>query len=206
VPHGNPSTAAPASDPAPSTVSGQSSPAPHTVPPVIQAHADLVADATGPGGATVSYTLPSATDAVDGTVSVNCAPASGHGLALGHTTVHCTASDAAHNVAHSSFDVLVHDTTPPAIQTHANFTAEAFGPGGATVTYGVHCERRRRWVGIRDVRPGLRNRFRIRPYDGDLLERMMRPADSVDGSVSVTCAPASGAAFGIGHTTVTCTA
>jgi hypothetical protein len=135
VPHGNPSTAAPASDPAPSTVSGQSSPAPHTVPPVIQAHADLVADATGPGGATVSYTLPSATDAVDGTVSVNCAPASGHGLALGHTTVHCTASDAAHNVAHSSFDVLVHDTTPPAIQTHANFTAEAFGPGGATVTY-----------------------------------------------------------------------
>ena len=135
VPHGNPSTAAPASDPAPSAGHGQSSPAPDTVPPVIQAHADLVADATGPGGATVSYTVPNATDDVDGTVSVTCAPASGHGFALGHGTVHCTAQDAAHNVAHSSFDVVVHDTTPPAIQAHADLVAEASGSGGATVSY-----------------------------------------------------------------------
>jgi HYR domain len=171
VPHGNPSPAAPASDPAPSGDPGQSSPVPDTAPPVIRAHADLVADATGPGGATVSYTVPSATDAVDGTVSVTCAPASGHGFALGHATVHCTAQDAAHNVAHSSFDVVVHDTTPPAIQAHADLVVEAGGPSGSTVTY---------------TSPSA--------------------SDAVDGAVSVSCAPASGSLFGLGRTTVTCSA
>ena len=171
VPHGNSSTATPASDPAPTAGSGQSSPAPDTAPPVIQAHADLVADATGPGGATVSYTVPNATDDVDGTVSVSCAPASGHGFALGHATVHCTAQDAAHNVAHSSFDVVVHDATPPAIQAHADLVTEAGGPSGSTVTY-------------------------TSPSAGD----------AVDGAVAVSCAPASGSLFGLGHTTVTCSA
>jgi hypothetical protein len=171
VPHDNPSTTAPASDPGPSADPGQSSPAEDTAPPVIQPHADLVADATGPGGATVSYTVPSAADAVDGTVSVTCAPASGHGFALGHATVHCTAKDAAHNVAHSSFDVLVHDTTAPAIQVHADIAAEAGDPSGLTVTYASP------------------------------------PAsDAVVGAVSVSCAPASGSLFGLGHTTVTCSA
>ena len=167
APHGSPSTTAPASDP------GQSadSPAPDTEPPVIQVHADLVADATGPSGATVSYTVPGATDAVDGTVSVTCTPASGHGFALGHATVHCTAQDAAHNVAHSSFDVVVHDTTPPAIQAHADLVVEAGGPSGSTVTY---------------TSPSA--------------------SDAVDGAVSVLCAPASGSLFGLGHTTVTCSA
>jgi hypothetical protein len=171
VPHGNPSTAVPASDPAPSTGPGQSSPTPDTAPPVIQAQADLVADATGPGGTTVSYTVPSATDAVDGSVSVSCAPASGHGFALGHATVHCTAQDAAHNVAHSSFDVVVRDTTAPAIQTHTDLVAEAGGSGGSTVSY---------------TSPSA--------------------SDAVDGAVSVSCAPASGSLFGLGHTTVICSA
>jgi hypothetical protein len=171
APHGNPSTTAPASDPGPSADPVQSSPAQDTAPPVIQVHADLVADATGPGGAAISYTVPSATDAVDGTVSVTCAPASGHGFALGHATVHCTARDAAHNVAHSSFDVLVHDTTPPGIQAHADLVTEAGGPSGSTVTY---------------TSPSA--------------------SDVVDGAVSVSCAPASGSLFGLGHTTVACSA
>ena len=49
-----------------------------------------------------------------------CAPASGTAFAFGHTTVTCSAHDAAGNAAPTqSFDVLVHDTTPPAIQAHA---------------------------------------------------------------------------------------
>jgi hypothetical protein len=142
-----------------------------TTAPAIQAHADVVAEATGPGGATVSYSAPTASDIVDGSVSVTCAPASGTTFALGHTTVTCTTQDATHNIAHSPFDVLVHDTTPPAIQAHADIVAEASGPGGATVTY---------------TAPAA--------------------SDSLDGPVSASCTPASGSLFGLGHTTVTCSA
>jgi hypothetical protein len=132
----------------------------------------VVVEATGSSGATVSYTSPSASDAVDGAVSVSCAPASGGLFGLGHTTVTCSAHDAAGNAAPArSFDVLVRDTTAPAIQAHADLVAEATGPGGATVTY---------------TAPAAN--------------------DSVDGSVSVICAPASGTVFALGHTTVTCTA
>jgi HYR domain len=167
-----PTGGAPHNDPSTTTADTlQSSPASDTTPPAIQTHADLVVEATGPGGAAISYTIPSATDAVDGAVSVTCAPASGHGFGLGHAAVHCTAQDAAHNVSHSSFDVLVHDTTPPGIQAHADVVAEATGPSGATVSYTVPTA-----------------------------------SDAVDASVSVSCAPASGTVFGLGHTTVTCSA
>src|SRR5207248_1657204 len=106
-----------------------------TTAPTIQAHADLVADASGPAGASVSYTAPSASDAVDGPVSVACAPASGSTFALGHTTVSCSATDAANNTTHSSFDVLVDDTTGPTIQAHADLVVDATGPAGASVSY-----------------------------------------------------------------------
>jgi hypothetical protein len=146
-----------------------------TTAPAIQAHADIVAAATGPGGATVSYTAPTANDSVDGSVSVTCAPASGTAFVLGHTTVTCTAQDATHNVAHSTFDVEVTapapDTTPPVIQSHADIVAEAAGTGGSTVTY---------------TSPSA--------------------SDAVDGAVAVSCAPASGSLFAVGHTTVTCSA
>jgi hypothetical protein len=147
-------------------------PAPDTTPPVIQSHADVVAEAAGPGGSTVTYTSPSANDAVDGAVPVSCTLASGSLFALGHTTVTCSAQDAASNAAPTqSFDVHVRDTTAPVIQAHADVVAEATGSGGATVGY-----------------------------------TPPTASDAVDGSVSVTCAPASGTAFVLGHTTVTCTA
>jgi hypothetical protein len=147
-------------------------PAPDTTPPTIQPHSDIVAEAGGPSGATVAYTSPSASDAVDGAVSVSCAPASGSLFALGHTTVTCSAQDAAGNVAPTqSFDVNVRDTTAPAIQALADVVAEATGLTGAIVSYTTPTA-----------------------------------SDSVDGSVSVTCAPGSGTTFVLGHTTVTCTA
>jgi hypothetical protein len=143
-----------------------------TTPPAIQAHADLTAEAVGPGGATVTYTAPTANDALDGPVSVSCAPVSGSLFALGHTTVTCSAHDAAGNAAPTrTFDVLVRDTTAPAIQAHADVVAEADSSSGGTVNY---------------TAPAA--------------------SDSVDASVSATCAPASGTAFAFGHTTVTCSA
>ena len=132
---------APAADPPsqppppPAAPAGPAGPAPDTAPPVIHVHADLAARAAGPGGANVSYTSPSATDAVDGAVAVTCLPASGSAFAIGHTTVTCTAGDAAHNTAHSSFEVVVADTTSPVLQAHADLVVEATGASGAAASY-----------------------------------------------------------------------
>ena len=72
-----------------------------------------------------------ATDAVDGDVDIECAPASGATFPLGTTTVDCTATDNAGNTATGSFAVTVEDTTAPRSRCPADITAEATGPGGA---------------------------------------------------------------------------
>jgi len=87
-----------------------------TTPPVIAAHLDVTAEATGPTGATVSYTSPSTSDDVDGTGTATCSPLSGTLFALGTTEVTCDATDTAGNPAISTnFNVIVQDTTPPVI-------------------------------------------------------------------------------------------
>jgi hypothetical protein len=107
-----------------------------TTAPVIAAHADVTAEATGAGGAPVSYTAPNATDAVKGTFAASCAPASGSTFGLGSSTVTCNASDAAGNAATpTTFSVIVSDTTAPVIAAHADVTATATGPSGAVVSY-----------------------------------------------------------------------
>jgi large repetitive protein len=142
-----------------------------TTAPIVQTHADVVAEATGAGGASVGYSAPAANDLVDGAVGVSCAPASGSTFALGHSTVTCTATDAAGNTGSSTFDIHVRDTTAPIVQTHADVVAEATGAAGASVTYTA-------------------------PSANDL----------VGGATGVSCAPASGSTFTLGHSTVTCTA
>lgn len=111
-----------------------------TTPPTIAAHADVgPQEATGPGGANVSYVAPATSDLVDGAGSATCAPASGSQFAIGDTLVTCNASDAHHNAAvPTSFTVKVRDTTPPVIAAHPDVgPVEATGPLGAIVTYGV---------------------------------------------------------------------
>lgn len=102
-----------------------------TTPPVISG---VPADFTS-SNATVTYTRPTATDTVSGSVVVNCTPASGTTFAVGVTTVSCAATDGAGNTAHASFHVTVADTTPPVITVPADFTVEATSASGATVTY-----------------------------------------------------------------------
>ena len=87
-----------------------------TTPPVIAAHGDETAEATGPNGAVVTYAAPATSDAVDGSGTAACSPASGSTFAVGTTTVTCTASDAAGNAATpTTFRVVVTDTTAPDI-------------------------------------------------------------------------------------------
>ena len=107
-----------------------------TTAPVIASHGNETAEATGPTGAAVSYTAPTWTDAVDGSGSATCLPASGSTFALGATTVTCTKTDAHSNTATpSTFTVTVQDTTAPVIADHADVTATATSNGTAVVTY-----------------------------------------------------------------------
>jgi hypothetical protein len=86
------------------------------VPPVLSLPGLLTVEATTAGGATVEWTA-SAIDANDGAVAVQCTPDEGSFFVLGLTVVECSASDAAGNVAKDSFQVMVVDTTAPAIAT-----------------------------------------------------------------------------------------
>lgn len=100
------------------------------------------AEATGPGGATVSYVMPSAADNVDGDVSglVSCSPVSMSTFPLGTTVVGCSVSDSVGNTATASFSVTVEDTTMPTITTSGDQTIEATGPTGATATFTVSAD------------------------------------------------------------------
>jgi len=104
--------------------------------PVIASHATVTAEATAASGATVTYTAPNSTDAVDGTVAAVCLPASGGTFPLGNTTVTCNRTDTAGNSATpTTFTIHVHDTTAPVIAVHETVTAEALAITGVVVTY-----------------------------------------------------------------------
>ena len=98
--------------------------------PVIAAHGMETAEATGPSGAVVIYTPPTASDENPLSPAVTCLPASGSAFALGDTTVNCSATDAHDNVGTSSFTVRVQDTTAPAVDPVSDITEEATGPVG----------------------------------------------------------------------------
>lgn len=85
-----------------------------TTPPALTLPGDITAEATSASGAVVTYTA-TATDLVDGNVSVACTPPSGSTFPLGGTHVSCVATDAHGNEASGGFDITVQDTTPPQI-------------------------------------------------------------------------------------------
>jgi HYR domain len=85
-----------------------------TTPPVLTLPADTTLAATSAAGAVGTFTA-TASDLVDGSVPVTCAPPSGSTFPLGTTTVVCSASDAHENEASGSFLVHVLDLDPPTI-------------------------------------------------------------------------------------------
>ena len=105
-------------------------------PPVVAQHPDITREATGPGGAVVTFTV-TATDDVDPNPVVTCTPASGSMFPIQPNTVSCTAEDDAGNTsAPMTFRVFVVDTTPPVISNMpGNMTVPATTPAGAIVTW-----------------------------------------------------------------------
>ncbi|MGE5462149.1 MAG: HYR domain-containing protein [Syntrophothermus sp.] len=77
-----------------------------TTPPALSLPSDINVYATGNSSAVVTYSA-SASDIVDGPVSITCTPASGSSFAAGSTTVSCSATDSHGNTATGSFKVNV---------------------------------------------------------------------------------------------------
>ena len=105
-----------------------------TTPPVIPALPNLTAEATGPGGAAVNFTIP-ATDLVDAAPVTSSSPSSGSMFNLGDTIVTATAVDVSGNYSNRTFTVTVRDTTPPEITVPANLTVETTESNGAQVSF-----------------------------------------------------------------------
>jgi hypothetical protein len=105
-----------------------------TTPPTLTLPTNIVAEATGPDGAAVTFSV-SATDTVDPSVTPICSASSGDTFALGIITVYCSATDDVGNASNGSFSISVRDTTPPAIGPHDNVNATATGNSSATVSY-----------------------------------------------------------------------
>ena len=105
-----------------------------TTPPSLTASADVVAEATSPAGAVVTYAAATATDAV-GPVTIGYSHASGSVFPLGTTTVTVTATDGAGNFVSAWFTVTVRDTTPPVLTLPADITLTTSDPNGLAVTY-----------------------------------------------------------------------
>lgn len=149
-----------------------------TTAPTIDVPLSFGVEATGPGGATASYTAKS-TDAVDGEQDAACAPASGFMFPINApgpvTTVTCNATDAHDNSADAkTFEVAVHDTTPPAFDPASltDVVEEATSAAGATVSFAL-------------------------PSANDLVDL---------ANVVVICTPASPHVFPLGQTSVSCEA
>lgn len=141
-----------------------------TTPPALTLPPDTNVEATGPSGAVATYSA-SASDIVDGAVSVNCAPASGSTFPIATSQVNCSATDASGNTASGSFNVTVQDTTPPVIAAHENIAVSTRHRRGSVLLYG-------------------------NPATSDI----------VDGAGLAQCSPASGSMFPEGDTLVTCSA
>ena len=106
-----------------------------TTPPAVTAPADVIAEATGPSGAAVNFSGSSATDIVDGPLSVSYSPVSGSTFGLGENTVTVSATDAHNNTGTVTFKVTVQDTTAPALTVPANITVNATSNSQAVVTF-----------------------------------------------------------------------
>lgn len=95
-------------------------PPPPPPPPIILGPDVITAEAEGPNGAVVTYTVV-VQSAVDPNLEAQCSPVSGSFFPLGISTVHCTATDA-NGTGTLDIEVIVSDTTPPVLSLPDDIT------------------------------------------------------------------------------------
>jgi hypothetical protein len=105
-----------------------------TTPPVLTLP-DIPVEATSADGAVVESYPATATDLVDGPVTVSCPPNPPRNFNLGDTVVGCSATDKAGNPATGSFTVHVLDTTPPVLTLPKDIKKKTYWPYGRRVKY-----------------------------------------------------------------------
>lgn len=146
-----------------------------TPPDLYGVPSDIVAESPDGAPVLVSYTLPTAVDAVSGPVPVSCTPTSGSLFALGSTTVTCSASDGAGNTVTQTFTVTV---TAPSVDTLPPVFDRVPQP---------------LWIMTAD------------PLGTTARYTLPTATDAVSGPAPVDCSPAPGAHVPVGLTHVTCT-
>jgi hypothetical protein len=103
--------------------------------PVVTVPAPITAEGNTLGGWLATYSA-TATDAEDGPLPATCTPAAGDVLAVGSTTVTCSATDSGGATGSASFQVVVTDTTAPAINgLPGGIAVDTPDPAGATVSW-----------------------------------------------------------------------
>lgn len=105
-----------------------------TTPPALTVPPDIVAEATGPAGAVVHFSV-SANDIVDGGLAVSCDWNDGDTFPFGTTLVSCSAMDTHGNAVSASFSVTVVDTTAPVLALPGDITVIALNESGAPVSF-----------------------------------------------------------------------
>lgn len=177
-----------------------------TIAPAFEAPPNQIVEATSAAGGIATFDAGAATDAVDGTVAVMCAPSTGSTFAIGMSTVTCTAQDRAGNLATRSFSISVRDTIPPAvactpaIRKHMRGLFQPIGSdavGPLSLTIGAYSLKSGDLIklsftkkkGVVEVglkrKDGIR-RFRVGPADAFILA-----TDGSGNSSTATCAAAS---------------
>jgi len=108
-----------------------------TVPPVVTVPGDISRISNTGSGVVVTFKAM-ARDAVDGSVTPTCTPASGSTFAVGMTSVSCTATDRAGNKSDGAVftvTVRVRDSAPPEVSVPSDMTHRATSASGAKVKY-----------------------------------------------------------------------
>ncbi|MGN6578136.1 MAG: HYR domain-containing protein [Nocardioides sp.] len=105
--------------------------------PIVHVPSAVQVSATGPGGATYSWSddAVSAEDDVDGTLPATCDKKSGATFPLGETTVTCSAVDKAGNKADNTFTIAVVDDKAPVVTVPNNITMTATSAKGTVVNF-----------------------------------------------------------------------
>jgi len=98
------------------TVTGVTSLTIDNIAPTIADVTDITEEATSSSGAIATFIIPTSHDAVDGDLASSCDKTSGDTFAIGVTTVTCSKTDVAGNVATpETFTITVQDITIPVI-------------------------------------------------------------------------------------------